>query len=249
MNILYIEDNELDRRAFARLCERWEDICCWQSYDLGEAKRLASRFSIEVIFTDYFLDNFSALEVKEVFTSQLIVLLTGLNDEKLLQSIQDERIPFVLAKPPKAQTIRNTLDHIHQLKQNTGDLSTYTHDHTATLGSIDFTLVKQLAKGDAQRESLLLNSFITAATQCVEVLKNHQRSANRYSLIHEVQAIQQHLNLFQLSNLLTQAQFIEQCSIKQQNVEAMYESLKVFISQLQQTIEVVKQEIYKRQFV
>jgi len=84
INILYVEDDQVDRIAFERLIKSRGAIFSYSmATSVEEARRLLESQTFQIIITDYSLDDGTAFDLIQILKDIPVIIVTGAGDEEI----------------------------------------------------------------------------------------------------------------------------------------------------------------------
>jgi DNA-binding NarL/FixJ family response regulator len=187
MHILYIDDDQVDRMAFARLIKRYTDYSCDCVASLQEGNKNLLSNSYQAIITDHNLRDGDAFDILKQFDLPVIVT-SGIHDEELTDRLYQAGAAAFLLKPISAYDLQEAVKNISSPKKNT------LPDNQV----FNLTYLHELSDGDQEFEQEMIGIYLEEVPEALKALKAHFAQASWVELANGIHKMRSKIRILGL---------------------------------------------------
>lgn len=227
MNILYIEDDAMDRKIFERASKSILGHNWFIASSFQEGIEKLQHEPIELIIIDGYLPDGDPEKMLD-HTKLPVIVLSGAAYEN-----KDQRFKAVLLKPIQTEILEQTLSNLNLNKTDIEDQPS-------------MKILSDMAAGDVEFEIEMLTIYLTELPNelaAISELSNQENWEATASLVHKLKS---KIGLMDMPNLRVYAQEIENKCRQQEDLAGIPRKVERLIRILQQSITFAQAELEKR---
>jgi|GEM_PF-2944290 len=244
MRLLYIENNLIDRKAFKRITRKVEGCECKIVSSLSEAKTILQANVIDVILSDLFLGDVTAIDVKKAYPNIPLIAVSGTHNPKIIRELEAVGVYNLLTKPISFEELQRA---VLGAKTKQGETAK-TSSKQPSKGALDLIYITELSEGDIEFELEMLGTYLEEVPQDIEKIQFFQAIGNWKEVGEIVHSLKAKISMVGLYELYETAERVEQhCRSNTELTNDTLTFLEEIKTELRNSLYLVQAEYDKRE--
>lgn len=240
LKVLYVEDDLIDQMLFKRLVRRMDNIECEIVSSLEEALDIGHQF--DILITDYHLNGDTAFDVLEAFPNTSILVVSGFDDKKQLNKLEELGAIGHIPKPISKTDLENALllEPISSSDQNE-----YLDEKDDTISisdeiQFDYRYLNKITRNSERVRQEMLQIFVNFIPSELTQLQTYFQNENWKQVGLSMHKIKSNMRLLGLHNLLAISTKIESKARYQTDINYIKTHTPFVIKSMYKAIELAK---------